>query len=515
MDQAATSRRMVRAIWTPSSNEEESRAYLQTRLTVYAKAMFWSFVVLLTFLGAMYWIYPETEPRYNKYIFCGATVGLAAMAFIWRVMLVRRTLPLRTLFSIDMTFAVGIGTAFAASAFFSWDLRPAGWTSLIFACFTVFTRALVVPSSGRWTMFVSSAAFVPLMFAAIGLVIITEQELPGPAFVVGDLLISGIVVLLATTGSRVIYSLNRQVNDTKQLGQYMLGRKIGEGGMGVVYQAHHVLLRRPTALKLLHPDRVGAENLDRFEREVQHMSELTHPNTVAVFDYGRSPDGVFYYAMEYLGGLNLENLVKQYQRQPAARVVHILTQVCGALQEAHEADLIHRDIKPANIILCQRGGLPDIAKVVDFGLVKKTTDTTSSTQVLVGTAGYVAPETLLDQSNVGPAVDLYALGAVGYFLLTGRRVFEGATSVELIVKHVKDEPQRPSEAAGIEVPAGLEALIMQCLAKSPADRPASAAALAEALLALPVASGWSSADARTWWRDYRALEKLDVSTERT
>ncbi len=507
---------MLRALWTPSRNDEEARAYLQTRLTVYAKAMFWSFVVLLAFLRTMYWAYPSKEPQNGNYIFVGAAVGLAAMAFIWRVMLVRQQLSARTLFAIDMVFGVGIGTAFGASAYFSPDLRPAAWTSLIFACFTVFTRALVVPSSGWWTMIVSGCTFVPLTASAIGLVFIREQELPGPAFVGGDMLISAVVVLLATTGSRVIYELNRKVNDSKQLGQYTLGRQLGEGGMGVVYEAHHVLLRRPTAIKLLQPDRVGADNLDRFEREVHVMSQLTHPNTAAVYDYGRSPAGVFYYAMEYLGGgLTLATLVKRFGPLPSGRVANILVQVCGALQEAHEANLIHRDIKPANIILCQRGGMPDIAKVLDFGLVKNTTDTTSSTQVILGTPGYVAPEHLLDPAAVGPSVDLYALGAVGYFLLTGRPVFDGKTSLEVVVKHVKETPRKPSELATLLIPEGLEALIMKCLAKTPGERPASAAVLAETLRALPASTDWTELEARRWWRDYRAIDDTTASTTPT
>src|SRR4029079_7147621 len=153
----------------------------------------------------------------------------------------------------------------------------------------------------------------------------------------------------------------------QQLGSYKLGRKIGEGGHGAVYLAHHIMLRRPTAVKLLLPDRVGADNLERFEREVQHMSQLTHPNTVAVYDYGRSPEGHFYYAMEYLGGgIDLEHLVRNHGPQPNGRVAQILAQVCGALSEEHDNQIIHRDIEPANIIVCERGGMSDIAKVVDY-----------------------------------------------------------------------------------------------------------------------------------------------------
>ena len=226
-------------------------------------------------------------------------------------------------------------------------------------------------------------------------------------------------ITVASAGSAVIYGLRRQVSDARRLGQYTLEEKIGEGGMGAVYRAHHALLRRPTAIKLLLPERVGADNLARFEREVQHMSQLTHPNTVAVFDYGRSPDGVFYYAMEYLDGARPRAARARVDGpQPrGARRPHP-AQVCGALAEAHARGLIHRDIKPANIILCERGGVPDVAKVVDFGLVKEIEDASvglSHEASLVGTPHYLAPEAVRSiRSSRTRAADLYALGAVGY-----------------------------------------------------------------------------------------------------
>jgi serine/threonine protein kinase len=334
------------------------------------------------------------------------------------------------------------------------------------------------------------------------------QELPSPAFVVGALVLGIVPILLATVGSGIIYGLRRQVSEAMQLGQYTLDRKIGEGGNGAVYRAHHALLRRPTAIKLLLPDRVGADNVDRFEREVQHMSQLTHPNTVAVFDYGRSPDGVFYYAMEYLGGIDLEHLVARFGPQPAGRVVHILAQVCGALHEAHTAKLIHRDIKPANIILCERGAVHDVAKVVDFGLVKEITrDTGASSQVILGTPAYVAPEAVTDPDHITHAVDLYALGAVGYFLITGRRLFEGKTAVDVCIQHVTQPPTPPSAIPGVAITPALEAILLRCLAKQPADRYPSAAALGEALAALPAGEDWRTADAVAWWAAFDRTQR--------
>jgi serine/threonine-protein kinase len=236
------------------------------------------------------------------------------------------------------------------------------------------------------------------------------------------------------------------------------------------------------------------------------MSRLTHPNTVAVFDYGRSPDGVFYYAMEYLGGIDLEHLVQRHGPQPSDRVVHILVQVCGALHEAHTANLIHRDIKPANIILCERGTVLDVAKVVDFGVVKEITQETASTTVVLGTPAYVAPEAVTDPDHITHAVDLYALGAVGYFLVTGRRLFEGKTAVDVCIQHVTQTPRRPSEVAAVAVAPELEAILMTCLAKRPADRYASADALADALAAVPAVGDWGKHDAAAWWSAFRRAQ---------
>jgi serine/threonine-protein kinase len=281
-------------------------------------------------------------------------------------------------------------------------------------------------------------------------------------------------VALTATVSRVVYGLVRQVREAMRFGQYTLRDKIGEGGMGAVYRAEHAMLRRPTAVKLLLPDRLDREGLLRFEREVQLTSQLSHPNTVAIYDYGRTPNGVLYYAMEYLDGASLEKLVADEGPQAPERVVRILEQAAGSLAEAHSVGLVHRDIKPGNILLCTRGGIEDFAKVIDFGLVKNAAGTEPTlTQVgaLAGTPLFMAPEAASEPEKVSARTDTYALGAVGYFLLTGAPPFDGRTFVEICGHHLHSTPIPPSERLGKSVPAKLEALILRCLAKAPEARP--------------------------------------------
>ena len=306
--------------------------------------------------------------------------------------------------------------------------------------------------------------------------------------------------------SHVVFGLQTQVREAMQLGQYTLVSKIGEGGMGVVYRARHAMMQRPTAIKLLSGSESSELQMARFEREVQLTARLSHPNTITIFDYGRTDDGTFYYAMELLDGASLKRIVDVAGAQPPERVVQILLHVAGALEEAHGAGLIHRDIKPANIILCSQGGKPDVAKLLDFGLVKDVVsdEDTSLTfdGTVAGTPLFMAPETLTSSGNSDGRSDIYSLGAVGYFLLTGEHVFPGTSVVEVCGHHQHSKPMPPSERLGKSVPNDLERLVLECLAKDPNDRPRSAGDLSERLKQCSAAGNWRARDAREWWDEY-------------
>lgn len=314
-----------------------------------------------------------------------------------------------------------------------------------------------------------------------------------------------LVTIVCASITRIIHDLRREIRQEMRLGQYTLGEKLGEGGMGMVYRANHAMMRRPTAVKLLPPEKAGEASLTRFEREVQQTARLTHPNTITIYDYGRTPEGIFFYAMELLDGASLEKVVELDGPQPPGRVVRVLEMVAGGLAEAHALGIIHRDIKPANIFLCRQGGELDIAKVLDFGLVKvvegQADPNVTNEGVATGTPHYMSPEALTDPDSIDGRSDLYALGAVGYYMLTGKPVFEGSI-VEILGHHLHTRPAPPSERLGREVLPELEAVIMQCLAKKPEDRPDGAREIRERLAACFEIRRWRQADARAWWEKY-------------
>jgi serine/threonine protein kinase len=288
----------------------------------------------------------------------------------------------------------------------------------------------------------------------------------------------------------------------RRLGQYELEEPIGEGGMAQVFRARHVMLDRPTAVKIVKSEQATAEVLTRFESEVQLASRLTHPNTIEIYDYGRTPDGIFYCAMELVSGFTLAQLLALEGPLPPARAIHLLRQVCGSLREAHGLGLVHRDIKPQNIMVCQRAGDADVVKVLDFGLVKSidAADRVADTAALAGTPLYMAPERLLDPLTTDTRSDIYSLGAVAFKLLTAKDVFPGGGAADILDHVLHTPPAHPAQVAAMEIPAELDRLIVACLAKELDDRPASIEEVLKVLDGLAVVDPWSQADALGWWQ---------------
>jgi serine/threonine-protein kinase len=320
---------------------------------------------------------------------------------------------------------------------------------------------------------------------------------------------------LSVYGTYVISTLRHEAFEAHQLNQYRLGPRLGTGGMGEVYLGEHRFLKRPCAVKVIRAGSASPVVLLRFEREVRATARLSHPNTVEIYDYGRTKGGTFFYVMEYLPGLSLDELITRHGPMPPGRVIYLLRQVCGALAEAHAAGLIHRDVKPANILACHRGGLHDVAKLLDFGLVKgiEGADADSveagaepgEARSVRGTPLYMAPEQITRSSDLDHRCDIYALGAVAYKMLTGQPPFPGRRSDEVMTSQIRD-PAVPPRRVRPEVPEDLEVVVLRCLSKSPAMRYPDAASLEKALASCAAAGAWGPAEAARWWFEYYTEE---------
>ena len=502
----------------PSSSPSEDVDHLRDRVRLYAQVLlsidlfaYLSDVVTPLFV---YDVKPPEMPLWATVLRWSVTTGVLVTWLYTKLGRPGRTVLLVLESGITLTLSV-VYTHIALAAM----TGDSALYGPVFAMFGIalllVIRSALVPSPVRRTVIIGIVA-VASLFAITR----ATRGSMDPAAADGIGFIGSAFVITTAVTSHVIYGLRRTMRRALRLGQYELGRKIGEGGMGVVYEATHVMLRRPTAVKLLPIESVGEQTVLRFEREVRQTSRLEHPNSVAIFDYGRTPDGQFYYAMELLDGLTLQELVKDHGPVNAARAAGILGQAARALAEAHGLGLVHRDLKPANIMLCNRGGVPEMVKVLDFGLVKELdnpeVDDITQANAVVGTPHYLAPEAITKPNEVGPASDVYALGAVGYFLLTGREVFSGSSVIEICSKHLTQAPEPPSKLAGHALDARLEALLLRCLEKEPGDRPGDGRVLADALADLEI-PGWSQADASDWWRMRPRTERasLDPAVEKT
>jgi hypothetical protein len=420
--------------------------------------------------------------------------------------------PRRSVETLESTSLLASAAAYAGMGYFIPAIAQPEMIMLLAMTLAVMARAVLVPSAPKRTALLTALVGVPIAIVGYFVHASSSQVLPSPllqdgytpaAVATSTAVWWLLTTVLATVTSQVIYGLRQEIRQARRLGQYSLEKKLGEGGMGVVYRASHAMLRRPAAVKLLPAARAGEQAIARFEREVQLTAGLTHPNTVTVFDYGRTPDGIFYYAMEMLDGATVEEIVEHDGPQPASRVLHVLVAMAGALAEAHDIGLIHRDIKPANVMLCRHGGDVDVPKLLDFGLVKDLEASHSlsltSTNTITGTPLYMAPEAILSPREVDARSDLYALGAVGYFMLTGTHVFDGDSVVEVCGRHLHEAPEPPVERVGKPVPQDLSDLLLACLAKQPKDRPQNARELKQRLLACVPSSPWGNEQACAWW----------------
>jgi serine/threonine-protein kinase len=528
----------ARAPQPVSDDSEEARAFLQGRVALFWKVQFfiilfssglgalgavaqrgwdaWLTLAVSAQAGAFWWLCRrgQRSARFSRLMEgAGSLLSVACGATISRYLVV----GLARDRALVEPSAIMMADAFVA-------MMQLFGTGLLVAI-----RAALIPSQPRRTFIISALAGLPAILATSlllpaqgGVLLLRAFDSPVFPWLPATMLIMWVfVVITCTLISHIIYGLRVEVREARRLGQYVLEEKIGEGGMGQVYRARHGMMRRPSAIKLLRAEQASESQLRRFEREVQLTARLTHPNTITIFDYGRTDDGVFYYAMELLEGATLQRIVAVDGRQPAARVVRILSQACAALSEAHGIGLIHRDIKPANIMLCFQGGEPDVVKLLDFGLVKELAVDAdvqlTGVSTLLGTPQYMAPESILEAGASDARSDIYALGAVAYYLLAGVDVFDGNSVLQLCIQHLHQAPEA-LVARGVDVPVALAALVLECLDKQPERRPQTADELRRRLETC-ITAPWTAENARAWWSQHQSEMERDeapsVHTGRT
>lgn len=392
--------------------------------------------------------------------------------------------------------------------------RARGYIGVSYACVVIVVFPLLVRASLRQIL---GAAFSAASLGTASVVLYAVSR--GWQVRIGVLVGIGLPLLICAAMSALpallMIRMRQRLEEARRLGSYQLETRLGHGGMGEVWHARHDLLARPAAIKLIRPEMLGrpegdsgsvSVTLQRFEREVQAAASLQSPHTISVYDFGRTQDGSFYYVMERLDGVDAKTLVERFGSIPAERAVYLLLQVCHSLEEAHHARLIHRDIKPANLFVCRLGLEVDFVKVLDFGLVKDAAPTRSSELtaegVATGTPAFMAPEVALGSPDIDGRCDIYSLGCVAYWLVTGKQVFEGDNPLAVALKHLQEEPLHPRRSAELPIPDALGAVIMQCLEKDPARRPQSVAELRRLLEQCELTEPWEQPRAHKWWRTH-------------
>ncbi len=470
-------------------------------LAAFGMALGWAISIILTnLIAALGWYQYSNLALAN--VIHGIMVAMsAAMAWAARTGVLTPRRLLVTGLGYEILIALGISLGDHLEPFtLDPPLQAVSWLCLWIAIFP-----LLVPAPTKWSLLaaLASATTWPLGYF-IGL---AAGNPSAPARFVFLNCLEGYIAVVAAV------FITFWIRRLQELGCYQLVERLDKGGMGEIWRAQHRMLARPVAIKLIRPELLGARTpleaaalVGRFKREAEATAALHSSHTVALHDFGMTPEGVFYYAMELLDGLDLESLVRRFGPVPPERVVHLLTQACESLAEAHAEGLIHRDVKPANIVTCHWGHKWDFVKVLDFGLVKATwklgdDDRLTTEGMIAGTPAFLAPEAALGKTTLDSRVDIYGLGCVAYWLLTGQRVFAGTTPMEAVLHHVKTPPVPPSQRVAWPIPPALEGLVLSCLAKEPEARPPSAEWLADELARCPTAQPWTPLRARAWWEE--------------
>jgi serine/threonine-protein kinase len=413
---------------------------------------------------------------------------------------------------LDVGLVYYVATAFLVSLATLWYPQPHP-NGISWVAFIIVVYPSIAPSTPAKVL---AAALIAATSDPVSLWLASLRgvEIPYSSLELAWLLIPNyLAAFIAVIPVRIIGGLGRQVSKAKELGSYRLGNLLGEGGMGAVYHAEHRLLARPAAIKLIKPELLdptsGANAVERFRREAEAAAALSSPHTISLYDFGATDDGTFYYVMELLDGVDAEHLVEHHGPQPVARVVHILAQATASLAEAHARGMVHRDVKPSNVFISRLGLEMDFVKILDFGIVAlrnggqgvKAAKLTAA-DALAGTPNIMAPEVTIGDREPDARVDVYALGCLAYWLLTGERVFEGTTPIQVLLKHANEPPRPPSERSPYPDARILDDLVLQCLAKDPEMRPRDAAHLGQLLREIQLGEAWTQEQAEHWWSQH-------------